>query len=292
MDVQQLARVVESLLMAATILLLVWAGAPEAAPWRVVGRSIRLTLRSGRRALYLLTGLSIILANLLYLQLKIDQYFTRGVIARLGRDYTADIYRFEGGLVAQLQHALACLPLTWFLGFIYVVVFPCLVFVLIFVFDHLRHRRGLAMVLIGYAVNYLFVLPFYLWLPIREVFHYYRVDLNSGEVRLLLDDIHPVVMQAYRAMSGIDNCFPSFHTSLAVTMGLLAWHSRRRGFAALISSLAAANVLSTIYLGVHWLSDVAAGLVVGVLAYLLALLLSRHWAQTASCRESVGTKET
>ncbi len=279
MDGPQLARVVETLLMAATILLLVWAGVPESAPWRVVGRTVWDTLRSGRRVLYLLGGSAIIIANLLYLQLQIDDYLTSRIVARLGRDYTLDVYRIEGGLVAGLQQALAWLPLTWFLGFVYVVVFPCLVFVLIFVFDHLHHRRGLAMVLIGYAANYLLVLPFYLWLPVREVFHFYQHDLGSSGVRILLNDIHPVVMEAYRAMSGLDNCFPSFHTSLAVTMGLVAWHSRRWGFAALVSFFAAANVFSTLYLGIHWLTDVVAGLAVGLLAYGLAIVLSRRWAE-------------
>lgn len=279
MDGPHLARFVETLLMAATVLLLVWAAAPETPPWRIVARTVERTLRSGRRALYLAAAISIILANLFYLQFQVDDYFTSCIVARLGRDYTADIYGIEGGSVAWLQQVLAWPPLTWFLGFVYVVVFPCLVFVLVFVFDHLRHRRGLAMVLIGYAANYALVLPFYLWFPVREVFHYYRHDLKSAGVRLLLDDIHPVVMQAYRAMSGLDNCFPSFHTSLSVTMGLVAWHTRRRGFATIVSFLAAANVFSTVYLGIHWLTDVAAGLVVGLLAYGLAVFFSRPWAK-------------
>ncbi|HUT33193.1 MAG TPA: phosphatase PAP2 family protein [Planctomycetota bacterium] len=279
MDGQLLARVVETLLMAATILLLVWAGAPETAPWRVVGRTAWDTARSGRRMLYFLACCSILVANFLYLQLEVDRQFTSWVITDRGRDYTADVYHLEGGAVAHLQQALACLPLTWFLGFIYVIVFPCLVFALLFVFDHLRHRRGLAMVLIGYFLNYVCELPFFLWFPVRETFHYYRHDLGSPGVRLLLDDIHPVVMQAYRAMSGLDNCFPSFHTSLGVTLALVAWHTGRVRFALLMTFLGAANALSTLYLGIHWFADVAAGAGVGLLAYGLAYGLSRRWAQ-------------
>lgn len=264
--------------MAATILFLVWVAAPDAAPWRVAARSAWSTVRSGRRALYVLACCSILIANLLYLELGVDEQFTSWVKADRGQDYTAAIHHLEGGAVARLQRALACAPLTWFLGFVYVVVFPCLVFVLLFALDHLRNRRGLAMVLIGYLFNYLLVLPFYLWFPVREVFHYYRHDLGSQGVRLLLDDIHPAVMQAYRTMSGLDNCFPSFHTSLAATMALVAWHSGRARFAWLISFFAAANALSTLYLGIHWLTDVIAGLAVALLAYGLAYGLSRRWA--------------
>jgi len=264
--------------MAATILLLVWVGVPEVAPWRIVARSAWSTVRSGRRTLYLLACCSILLANLLYLRLGIDEKLTSRIVAERGRDYTADVYRIEGGAVAHFQQALACPPLTWFLGFVYVIVFPCLVFALLFVFDHLRHRRGLAMLLIGYLLNYLCELPFFLWFPVREVFHYYKHDLGFPGVRLLLDDIHPVVMQAYRAMSGLDNCFPSFHTSLGVTLALVAWHTGRTRFALLMTFLGAANALSTLYLGIHWFVDVVAGVAVGLLAYGLARLLSRRWA--------------
>jgi len=277
MSATLVARIVEAVLMVATILLFVWVALPRTAPWRVVWQSASRTLKSWRRALYLAACLSILLANFAYLQLGVDERFTASVVAARGHDYTADIHRIEGEAVAALQGSLACPPLTWFLGYVYVVVFPCLVFVVLFVFDHMRFRRGLAMVLVGYLFNYLLELPFYLWFPVREVFHFYRHDVGTGAVRLLLDDIHPVVMQAYRAMSGLDNCFPSFHTSLAVTLALVAWHLGRVRFSALITFFAAANVLSTLYLGIHWVCDVSAGLVVGVAAYAIAWALSRWW---------------
>jgi processive 1,2-diacylglycerol beta-glucosyltransferase len=66
-------------------------------------------------------------------------------------------------------------------------------------------------------------------------------------------------------------------------MALLAWHSGRRPFAALMTLLAAANAFSTVYLGIHWVIDVAAGLVVGLLAYALACRFSRRWAPIADC---------
>jgi len=157
-------------------------------------------------------------------------------------------------------------------------VFPSLVFVSIFVFDQLDDRRGLAMVLLGYAFNFLLVLPFYLVFPVRETFHFYTADLHSQAVQMLLDDIHPAIIEGYRAMSGLDNCFPSFHTSLAVTLALVAWHAGRPRYAWLVTLFAAANVLSTVYLGVHWVTDVAAGLAVGVVAYVVARRASLRWS--------------
>jgi len=282
MSDEQLVRLIECLLGVVTIVVLVWVGVPEERPWAVVWRTVRRTVVSGKRLLYLGAGLSILVFNYLYLVFDLDGACARWVEHFFnGQDFTHAVHAFEGEAVARVQGALAWLPLTWFLGFVYVVVFPSLVFVAIFVFDHLRNRRGLAMVMIGYALNYLFVLPFYLFFPVREVFHFYRHDLGSPGVRLLLDDIGEVVMRAYRAMSGLDNCFPSFHTSLAVTIALVCWHVGRRRFGWVITFLAVANVFSTIYLGIHWVTDVVGGVLVGVVSYWLALRWSRRWAERA-----------
>jgi membrane-associated phospholipid phosphatase len=276
----QIVRAAETLLGISTTLALVQVAVPGARPWSIILRTVAETVRSPRRLLYLAACCFVLLFNYLYLAWGVDEWCTQWVEeARNGKDFAHFIHRHvEGDLLARIQPEVAWLPATWFFGYVYVIVFPCLVFVSIFVFDHWRDVRGLAMVLIGYVANFLFVLPFYVCFPVRETFVYYE-DMGTGgpAVRMLLDDINPVIMQAYRLMSGVDNCFPSFHTSLAVTLALVAWHGGRR-FGLLITSFAAANVLATMYLGVHWVTDVAAGLVVGVGAYWLARRLSARWA--------------
>ena len=278
-----LARLVETVLGVATALVFLQIVIPDKRPWAVVAESVRRLFWSPRRLLYLGACLSILVLNYLYLVLGIDEHCTAWVVGRRGADFAQLIHqRIEGDAVARIQAAVAWLPLTWFFGYAYVVVFPCLVFVAIFVFDCQRDRRGLALVLVGYLLNFALVLPFYVCVPVRETFVYYQESGLSGPAaRMLLDDISPAVMVAYRTMSGVDNCFPSFHTSLAATMACVAWHGGRR-FGALITFFAAAIVLSTAYLGVHWLTDVAAGLVVCVAAYGLARRLTRRWARDAA----------
>jgi len=279
MAAPQLARLIESLLGVITILVFIRVAVPEARPWRVILRTLGRLVGRGHRWLYLGACLSILAFNYLFLVFELDARCTNWVkSSNGGHDFTRLVYGLEGEAVAHVQAALNWLPLTWFLGYVYVVVFPCLVFVSIFVFDQLDDRRGLAMALLGYALNFLLVLPFYLVFPVRETFHFYTTDLGSDAVRMLLNDIHPAIIEGYRAMSGLDNCFPSFHTSLAVTLALVAWHAGRPRYGWLITFFAAANVFSTVYLGVHWVIDVAAGLVVGVAAYVLARRASLRWS--------------
>ena len=271
-----MVRLVELALMTATALALVWAGVPGEPPWRVAARSAWRVLGSRRRVLYVAACLSVFAVN--HLLLRVDEQLTAWVVDWRGADFAELIHRrIEGDAVARVQGAVSWLPLTWGFGYAYVVAFPCLVLVLMAVFDHRGDRHGLALVLAAYLLNFLIVLPFYVCVPVRETFVYYQeTGLGPPAARMLLDDISPWIMRAYRVTSGVDNCFPSFHTSLSVTMGLVAWHVGRR-YGALLSAVAAAVVLSTVYLGVHWLTDVAAGLVVGVAAYALARRVARRW---------------
>ena len=286
------AQLVEIGLGVVTSLVFVQIAIPGRRPWAVVADSVRRMFWAPHRLLYMGGFFLVVGFNYLYLMLGIDEHCTAKVVAWRGADFAQFIHaHIEGDTVARIQAAVAWLPLTWFLGFAYVVVFPCLVSVAILVFDGLRHRRGLAMVLVGYVLNFLIVLPFYVCVPVRETFVYYQESgLGGPAARMLLDDISPAVMVAYRTMSGVDNCFPSFHTSLTVTMALAAWHGGRR-FGALYTFFGAAIVASTVYLGVHWLTDVAAGLMVGVAAYALARRLTRRWAHDGDARPASATAE-
>jgi membrane-associated phospholipid phosphatase len=275
------SQLVQLALGVATVLALLWLADDGTPPWRVVGRTLAETARSRSRLLYAAACASILAFNYLYLELGVDAYFTRAVVAWRGADFTPLAHdRIEGDAVARVQQALACRPLTLLFAYVYVTVFPCLLFVSILVYDHWRDRRHLAMTLVGYVLNFAIVLPFYVLVPVRECFVFYREGGGGAgpAARLLLDDLSPVIMQGYRTMSGVDNCFPSFHTSLAVTVALVAWDAGRRRFAWLVGSFAAAIVFSTIYLGIHWFTDVAAGVLVGWAAYRLARTASRRWA--------------
>jgi len=119
------------------------------------------------------------------------------------------------------------------------------------------------------TVDYAISLPFFLFFPVPERWAY----PESGAI-LLSDLWAPELIEIFRPISGLDNCFPSFHVSLTVVMVALAFLYRLRyRWSALWIGLLI--TLSTSVLGIHWLTDIAAGLATGILAVAAARLIDR-----------------
>ncbi|MFO7791733.1 MAG: phosphatase PAP2 family protein [Candidatus Saliniplasma sp.] len=112
------------------------------------------------------------------------------------------------------------------------------------------------------AVNYMFLLPGYFLLHVL-VTSYYR----PGEVQALLYDIpqyEAVVLLTNRQ----SNCFPSGHISIPLTITLIAKYRtglRKLQIMGFIFVIITGFVI--LYLGIHWLIDIPAGIAVAIFAY-------------------------
>lgn len=273
------ASLIEFAVVLVSAVVLVWLSLPDTNPVRAVLGSIRRVLTRRNHFLFVAAALAIVAVN--FALTTLDGHFTALVMRLRGEDFTSLIWSVEGNLVAGVQR-LAWPPLTWYFGWAYVIVFPALLPWAAIVFDSVGAARRNIPLLIAYAMNYILVLPFYVLFPVREV-HSFAPD-GVPVARMLLNDIHPALMQTLRPMSGIDNCFPSFHTSLAVTVALFALRSGRRTFAATAAVMACSIAFSTLYLGVHWLGDVAAGILVGIAAWFLGEFIGRRYARSLPVR--------
>jgi len=120
------------------------------------------------------------------------------------------------------------------------------------------------------VINYLISLPFFLLFPVPERWAY----PDSGAM-LLADKWTTGLIEMIRPISGLDNCFPSSHTSMTVIVILLCFHFRTR-LRWSILPLGLTVILSTLILGIHWLPDVVAGTAVGIVSVHLALRLEQR----------------
>ena len=256
---QAVATAIYGLGYTSGICLLCKIALPRENPLRLLAKAVRGIFTSWRRVLFFLGFVALIFVNVV--QTKIDPRIT----ARFGRDFTPLFYAIEGGVTSGLQRFMQP-ALLYLLSYFYLMIFPMMVAVSLIIYYRQREKRLLLAVLVAYWVNYLIVLPFYLFFPVNEVW----AHPDTG-ARLLINQVSPLLMDSFRPMSGLDNCFPSFHTSLSVTLAFIAFHSRNRRF--FFGMLASAGIIlfSTLYLGIHWLIDVGAGILVGYIGYWIGM---------------------
>ena len=129
-------------------------------------------------------------------------------------------------------------------------------------------------------IDYLCSVPFFLLFPVPERWSY----PDAGAI-LLSDLWDSRLIEAFRPMSALDNCFPSFHTSMTVIV-LLCCFIYRVGFRVTMIPLAAMVTMSTYTLGVHWAGDVIAGTALGIISVAAGCRLAERGAPVDSDRPS------
>jgi membrane-associated phospholipid phosphatase len=185
-----------------------------------------------------------------------------------GSDFTPFFYKLEGEFAVGLQRLFENDVLTFGLGYFYLVVFPALMIVSIGLYTYEKRYKLFNAVCYAMMINYMIAIPFYFFFRVNEVHAF------NPNVKFLLLDMFPSFESEYRPLSDVDNCFPSLHTSLSVSMAVIAARSGNRFWKTFTRISTAVIMFSTIYLGIHWLTDMIAGLTLGYAASRLALRLS------------------
>lgn len=239
------------------VALLKWC-VPGASPLKIIWEFAREHAVSRRSLFYLLTLLGMMFFDIL--ETKYDPVITQ----HLQLDFTPLFMQIEGSATALFQVVNA--PwITYVMAAVYLYIYPVMGIAAVLA-AYQGGEHDLARKLFwGTVFNYLLILPFYILVPVSE-----RWVAEDGEVVFLMNQISPYLMEGLRPLSGINNCFPSFHCSLALTFALLLSQSANRRLRRTMYALAAMVAASTLYLGFHWVLDVFGGVVFAAVCTLLA----------------------
>jgi len=184
----------------------------------------------------------------------------------IGWNITSQVHSIEGNFVGMVQ-SIARPELTMYFSFIYIYGY---VFVLVFPFIAyfaLPDARPLKKAAVTFAINYSLGLVCYI------------LFISYGPRNLIPDTVHPLLYSMYPEsqiltgqVNANTNVFPSLHTSLSVSSAVLAYRTRKSypAWAVLSVPITASIIVATMYLGIHWGTDVFAGGILGVGSVLLA----------------------
>lgn len=184
----------------------------------------------------------------------------------IGWEITDTLYAIEGPLVATIQSVRT----PWLTGYLSFVYLPGYVFLLSFpvvLYITAASERPLKETIAAYTVNYsLGALCYVLFVSFGPR------NLLPGMVEPLLYAVYPDTQVLTGEVNSNSNVFPSLHTSLSVTVAALAVRhdAVSRGWTYVAGFAAVSVAVATMYLGIHWASDVVAGTVLGVGSVLVA----------------------
>lgn len=183
----------------------------------------------------------------------------------IGVNVTGRIHALEGQFVATVQsfattELTALFSFVYIFGYVFLLTFPVVLYAL---YD----TDPLLTTLVAYSLNYTIGLVSYILFVAYGPRNY-----MPNLVESLLYTSWPQAQLLTSQVNVNTNVFPSLHTSLAVTVALIAYQYRGEyeGWHTVATVLAVLITISTMYLGIHWLTDVIGGVVLAALSVFLA----------------------
>jgi|SRR6056297_1889049 len=195
----------------------------------------------------------------------------------VGRTFTGVIYAIEGATVVAFQ-AVASTPLTMLFTAIYLAGFP---FVVLFTYFKLKahDEEEARRYAVAYVILVLTAVPFFVLFPVKVS------SLYLTTVEPLMYELSPAIRYGIHSTDTLVKAFPSLHTGLSLLAALYA-RKADTAYAYTVGTLSLAIVFSTLYLGVHWLTDaVFAMVMVGVAYYVSQKVSEPRWSVVS--REAV-----
>ncbi|MFO7927668.1 MAG: phosphatase PAP2 family protein [Halobacteriota archaeon] len=154
--------------------------------------------------------------------------------------------------------SMATPELTAYFSFIYVYGYVFLLVFPLVAYFALPQPEPLRRTMVAYGANYIIGVICYI------------LFIAYGPRNLIADQAEGLLYSQYAqyqfvtdAVNDSTNVFPSLHTSMAVTAALLAWTTRDEYplWVPISAVFAISVVIATMYLGIHWATDVIFGIV-------------------------------
>ncbi|MCL7475654.1 MAG: phosphatase PAP2 family protein [ANME-2 cluster archaeon] len=204
-------------------------------------------------------------AFLVYMLVQSQSSIVNALGLKVNVDYTGYLVMIEGDIVSHFQ-IFATPLLTYITAFVYLMVFSFLMVFTFIILIYTRNLHALEEFTIAFILIYITAFPFYIFFPVTVTGH------TLPNVSTLLYDLSPIIDQGVRVVDPfLDNDFPSLHAALSIMATLVIvfrTNLERYKVFSIVSTLAI--LFSTLYLGIHWITDLVAGALLALASYYIA----------------------
>ncbi|MHC1575117.1 MAG: phosphatase PAP2 family protein [Candidatus Methanogasteraceae archaeon] len=178
-------------------------------------------------------------------------------------DCTHYIESIEGGLVSGIQQ-YANPTLTYMMTFVYLVLFSSVMIFTFLLFAYTEQMTALKQFSFVFIANYLIAFPFYLLFPVQVT------GYALSNVQPLMYELHPLIYEGITTVDPLDNCFPSLHATLVFSALLVVRTTNLDRYRRFLTIAFPTIVFATLYLGVHWITDIVAGMMLSLFTFQIA----------------------
>lgn len=166
-------------------------------------------------------------------------------------DYANTVKSFENGIVYWFSQNWIPGVLHFFV-IIYIAIYPFTLWFSIAYFVIGDKKNSLKSLAYGLLIIYLVALPFYLFLPITNVYTFYNT--NSA-----LETVIPTVENFFYSTTTTNNCLPSLHTAMTILIAYCLSLTGNKKIKIFGYFIMINVIISVIYLSIHWITDVITG---------------------------------
>jgi len=186
------------------------------------------------------------------------------IVMRFGYyDYTALISAINPDFALIFQKGIYT-SLTYLMTFIYVLIYPCVLIFTILILIYYRETVLFKRAALMFSLNYLIAFPFFM------LFHVSTTGATLPGVEPLIYEQFPRICSAITTIDPLDNCFPSLHVAMVFSAFLIICGTNYRRYKIFTYFAVPATVFAVLYLGIHWLIDILAGIALALFTYYLA----------------------
>lgn len=205
----------------------------------------------------------VLLAAAVYVLMQAQFPIQRELNLFVNYDCTHYIEYIEGDVVARFQGYVHPV-LTYLMTFVYLVLFSSVMIFTFLILAYTEQMRALKMFSTVFVLNYLIAFPFYLLFPVKVTGY-----ALSG-IQPLMYELHPLIYEGITTVDPLDNCFPSLHAALIFSALLVINTTDLRRYTTFLTFAFLIIVFATLYLGVHWITDIVAGMMLTLFTFYIA----------------------